>query len=86
MSKVYLNGAFVNDFEAVVPVTDRGLLYGDGLFETMRAYDGTIFRVGEHINRLKRSAATLSIPLPVRPADLEAATRELLTLNDLTDA
>ena len=86
MTKFYLNGEFVDEFEAVVPLTDRGLLYGDGLFETMRAYDGTVFRMGEHLERLADSARALRIPMFDNPAELGAAVDELLTLNGLGDA
>ncbi|HEY3324678.1 MAG TPA: aminotransferase class IV [Planctomycetota bacterium] len=48
-----LNGRIVPQSEAVVPVTDRGLLYGDGLFETMHAYGGKIFRLPAHVQRLR---------------------------------
>lgn len=83
---IYLNGEFIEKFEATVPVSDRGVLYGDGLFETMRAYGGKVFRIGEHLKRLARSARALRIPLGVRPTELEETVTELLRLNSLTDA
>ncbi|HUV39459.1 MAG TPA: aminotransferase class IV [Planctomycetota bacterium] len=86
MAKIYLNGEFVEPFEAVVPVTDRGVLYGDGLFETMRAYGGRAFRVRDHLERLGASARALRIPLGVPAAALEEAVTELLRLNGLTNA
>lgn len=54
-----INGHIVPAEEAVIPVTDRGFLYGDGLFETLHAYGGKLFRVEEHLARLKSGAAKL---------------------------
>lgn len=54
-----INGRIVPESEAVVPVTDRGFLYGDGLFETLHAYGPTLFRLGEHLDRMERGFATL---------------------------
>ena len=51
--KVYLDGAIVPEEEAKVPVGDRGLLYGDGVFETMRVCEGRVFRLGAHFERLR---------------------------------
>ena len=50
--KVYLNGAFVDESKAKVSVFDHGLLYGDGVFEGIRSYNGLIFKLGSHIDRL----------------------------------
>ncbi|MBI5599185.1 MAG: aminotransferase class IV [Deltaproteobacteria bacterium] len=60
--KVYLNGSIVPGGKASVTVFDRGLLYGDGLFETMKAADGTIAFKDAHLRRLKKGAALLGIP------------------------
>ncbi len=86
MNKVYLNGGFVDEDEAVVPVGDRGFLYGDGLFETMRAYGGRVFRIAEHLKRLQGSAGVFRIPLREPEDELEEIVHELLDMNDLTDA
>jgi len=86
VSRVYLNGQFVDEKAAVVSVGDRGFLYGDGLFETMRAYGGKVFRPGMHLRRLADSARALRIPLNVSPAELEEAVGELLAVNRLGDA
>jgi len=86
MNKVYLNGSFVNEDEAVVPVGDRGFLYGDGLFETMRAYGGRVFRIADHLKRLKRSAEVFHIPLGEPTDELAGIVHELLEMNGLTDA
>jgi branched-chain amino acid aminotransferase len=55
-----INGKIVEESRAVIPVTDRGFLYGDGLFETMHAYGRKIFRMSEHLQRLSRGAGILS--------------------------
>lgn len=61
---IWLNGALKKPEEAVIPVSDFGLLYGEGLMETMRARCGTIAYLGRHLSRLKRSAEWLSLSLP----------------------
>ena len=86
MTSVYLNGEFPDESEAFVPVSDRGLLYGDGLFETMRAYRGKVFRLGEHTGRLARSAKALRIPLTLTASGIAQAVAELLAINGLTEA
>lgn len=61
---VFLNGRIVAAARASVSVFDRGLLYGDGLFETMRAYGGSVFALEEHLERLEGSARILGVPFP----------------------
>ena len=63
--KVFVNEKIVDEKKAVVSVFDRGLLYGDGIFETMRAYGGRVFMLDEHIERLYNSAGI--IDLNIRP-------------------
>src|SRR5512136_2263386 len=53
---IYLDGRFVQKSKAKVSVFDHGLLYGDGVFEGIRAYGGSVFRLKEHVDRLYRSA------------------------------
>jgi len=86
MNKVYLSGSFVNEDEAVIPVGDRGFLYGDGLFETMRAYDGRVFRIDDHLKRLKNSAGLFHISLRESTEELSGIVHELLQMNALTQA
>ena len=62
--KVFLNDRVVDVEQAHVPVTDSGFLYGAGLFETMRSRNGVVFRLEDHLDRLFRSAAGLSIRHP----------------------
>jgi branched-chain amino acid aminotransferase len=79
---VFLNGRYVPAARATVSVYDRGLLYGDGLFETMRGYGGKVFALPAHLRRLQRSADVLGIPLP--KVNWEEAIAGLLAKNRLT--
>ena len=83
---VWLNDGLVPGEQASVSVFDRGLLYGDGLFETMRAYGGQVFRLRQHLARLRRSAAQLAFPRPPSMRRTERAVRETLAANDLAEA
>ena len=83
---VHLNGRLVDEAQAVLPVFDRGFLYGDGVFESMRAAQGRIFRLEAHLDRLERSAALAEFEgLPARSL-LAAELDELLQANGLADA
>lgn len=81
---VYLNGAIVPRQQARVSVLDYGFFYGYGLFETMRAYGGLVFRLEKHISRLARSAEFLAILMDRK--ELEAAVYSTLQANRLKDA
>lgn len=83
---VYLNGKIVPSKEAVVSVFDHGFLYGDGIYETMRAYDGIIFKLDEHLNRLSRSASLISLSVPLDVSSLKIALYETLIANSLKNA
>src|SRR5512147_3002281 len=83
---VYLNGHFVAREKALVSVFDHGFLYGDGIYETMRAYDGTLFLLKKHLARLKRSAAAISLKLPLSLEEIADALNESLGVNRLQDA
>lgn len=78
---VFLNRRFVPEDEASFSVFDRGLLYGDGLFETVRIYDGKFFRLGAHIKRLFSGLKVLGIKIPYTHAEIEIFTRELALTN-----
>jgi branched-chain amino acid aminotransferase group I len=86
MEWVFLNGRFVERGEAAVPALDRGLLYGYGLFETMRSYGGRVFRLEEHYRRLCEGAAVLELPPALTLDDLRVAVDALLESNGLADA
>ncbi len=83
---VYVNGELVPEAEARLSVFDRAFLYGDSLFETLRVCNGRVFRWNQHLDRLQRSATALGFPLPVAPADLRRAARQLLEANQTADA
>lgn len=83
---IYLNDRFVPKDEAVVSVFDHGYLYGDGVFETMRAYQGKVLLLTNHLARLERSAFALGISLPVSCERLADLVREALTQNQLQEA
>ena len=83
MSLVWLNGDLLQAEEAKISVLDRGFTLGDGLFETMRAYGGRIFRLHEHLLRLERSAGRIGLPLP---SGLAEAVRETVSANGISEA
>ena len=83
---VYLNGRFIPHNEARISVHDRGFLYGDGLFDTIRAYRGVAFRIEDHLQRLFDSAAELNLKIGADRADLEKIITELLRRNGIEDA
>jgi len=62
---VYVDGKMVPKEEAVVSVFDHGFLYGDGVFEGIRVYEGNVFRLKEHIDRLYESAKTIALEIPI---------------------
>ena len=65
MDRVYLNGRFVPREEACIPVTDRGLLFADSVYEVIPAYAGVPFRAQQHLDRLQRSLAAVRLPDPM---------------------
>ena len=81
---VYLNGSLIPRSQASISVLDYGFLYGFGLFETMRAYEGQVFRLDSHLNRLVRSAEVLGLPIGV--TDLKEAVMATIQANQLSDA
>ena len=83
---VFLNGQFVPEEQAVVSVFDRGFLYGDGLYETLRICNGKPFRWAEHIERFERGAAFLKIQVPFKADDLHGQAIELIRLNRMPEA
>jgi len=83
---VFLNGQFVSEAGAVVPVNDRGFLLGDGLFETLRVVNGKPFRMAQHLERLARGADFLKIKLPFPPKELEKFAGQLVEKNQLPEA
>ncbi len=86
MRWIYLNGELVQQETATVSALDRGLLYGYGLFETMRSYGGRVFRLEGHYQRLRDGAACLAMAVPLSLRDLNEAVDAVLERNMLTDA
>jgi branched-chain amino acid aminotransferase len=80
---IYLNGEFVTKENAKVSVYDHGFLYGDGIFEGIRIYDGNIFRCKQHLDRLYDSAKSIMLDIPLTYEEMEAALIETLRKNDL---
>ncbi len=83
---IYLNGKFVPKSKAAVSVFDHGLLYGDGVFEGVRAYNGSVFQLDEHIKRLYESAKFIQLKVSLDAPGLEAAVLETVRRNNLRDA
>ena len=83
---VYIDGRFHPKSEAKISVYDHGLLYGDGVFEGIRAYNDIVFKLKEHIDRLYRSAHTIKLKIPMTKSDMTKAVLETLKKNNLKDA
>jgi branched-chain amino acid aminotransferase len=83
--KIYLDGKFCSERDAKVSVFDHGLLYGDGVFEGIRAYHGRVFKLKEHIDRLYYSAKAILLNIPMTHAQMMAAVVETCRKNKLKD-
>ena len=83
---VYVNGDWVPKSRASVSVFDHGLLYGDGVFEGIRVYDGVIFQFKEHLDRLYSSAKTIKLAVPLSSEEMTEAVVETVKRNELKDA
>ncbi len=83
---VYHNGRFVPTSEAKTSIFDHGFLYGDGVFEGIRAYNGRVFRLKEHIDRMYDSAKAIALEIPMTKEEMMEAILETLRRNKLKDA
>lgn len=83
---VYVNGKLYPKSEAKVSVYDHGLLYGDGVFEGIREYEGVVFQLAEHICRLYRSGTAIKLSIPISMDAMTKAVVETLRVNKLRDA
>jgi len=83
---IYFNGKFVPKQEARTSVYDHGFLYGDGVFEGIRAYNGRVFRLDGHLERLYDSAKAIDLKVPLSKEDMKKAIIETLKKNGLKDA
>ena len=81
--QVWMNGRLVPMEDAVVSVLDHGLLYGDGCFEGIRVYNGRIFKLQSHLNRMHQSASLLQLEPPYELEEIEAAVRETVDANQI---
>ena len=83
---IYIDGKYYPKSEAKISVYDHGLLYGDGVFEGIRAYNGIVFKLKEHIDRLYKSAYPIFLKIPLTKPELTEAVLETLKKNNLTNA
>jgi branched-chain amino acid aminotransferase len=84
--KIYLDGKYCEQEDARISVFDHGVLYGDGIFEGIRAYNGRIFRLEDHLQRLDESARAILLKLPISIKEIEKAIIETVRVNGLKDA
>src|SRR5262245_60036611 len=82
---VFVGGRFVAADQAAVTVFDHGLLYGDGVFEGIRAYNGRVFKLSRHIERLFDSAHAIRLDIPFSPAAMINLVLETCRLNEIVD-
>ena len=83
---VYIDGEYYPKSQAKISVYDHGLLYGDGVFEGIKAYKGVVFKLKEHIDRLYRSAHAIMLDIPLTKKEMIRAVIETLKRNNLRDA
>ena len=83
--KIYIDGKYYDERTAKISVFDHGLLYGDGVFEGIRAYHGRVFKLKEHIDRLFYSAKAILLEIPMTHAEIMRATVETCRKNKLRD-
>jgi branched-chain amino acid aminotransferase len=84
--KVYISGKLYDKADAKISVFDHGVLYGDGVFEGIRAYSGRVFRLKQHVDRLYESAQGIHLRIPIVREAMAAAIEDTLAANKLSDA
>lgn len=82
---IYIDGEFFEEQNAKISVLDHGLLYGDGIFEGIRAYSGRVFRLDDHLNRLFDSAKAILLNIPMSRDELKEAILETCRRNDVSE-
>ena len=82
---IYINGEFVDAADAKVSVYDHGLLYGDGVFEGIRAYNGRVFKLKEHIDRLYNAAKAIALDIPLSKEQMSEVVLESCRKNGIAD-
>lgn len=83
--KVWIDGQYYDKADAKISVYDHGLLYGDGVFEGIRVYNGRIFEAAAHIRRLYDSARAIRLTIPITPEEFRGAMEQTVKLNGFTD-
>jgi len=84
-AKIYIDGKFYPEASAKISVLDHGLLYGDGIFEGIRFYNGRVFRLEEHLDRLWDSARSICLEIPMTMREVTEAVLETIRQNHLRD-
>jgi len=84
--EIYIDGQYYVQDEAKISVFDHGLLYGDGVFEGIRSYNGRVFKLNEHLERLYESACAILLTIPISITEMEQAVLTTLQRNHLRDA
>ena len=86
MPKIWIDGEYYDKDDAKISVFDHGVLYGDGVFEGIRAYGGKVFRLRQHVDRLYLSAKTIILDIPMSPEAMVAMVEDCMKVNGLSDA
>ena len=84
-TQIYIDGEFYSEADAKISVFDHGLLYGDGIFEGIRFYNGRVFRLEEHLERLWDSARSICLEIPMTLREMSEALLATIRQNDLRD-
>src|SRR6201998_4469451 len=84
--KIFIDGKYFSERDAKISVFDHGLLYGDGVFEGIRAYNGRVFKLKAHIDRLFYSAKAILLEIPISPEAIAKAVIGTCRANKLRDA
>src|SRR5438552_16066124 len=83
--KVYISGKLYDKADAKISVYDHGLLYGDGVFEGIRIYEGKVFKLKEHVERLFESARAIKLEIPLSREQMAKAIQDTVSANDKRD-
>jgi len=83
---IFINGKFYSEKDANISIFDHGFLYGDGIFETLRTYNGKVFKIDEHLERLFHSAKSVKLQIPLTKKQLKQAIVSTIEKNKLKEA
>src|SRR5262245_40738592 len=86
VQKIWIDGKYYDKADAKISVFDHGLLYGDGVFEGIRAYNGKVVKLPQHIDRLYASAHAILLDVQMPKAEMAAMVEDCVRVNGLTDA